>query len=336
MKYFKLFATCIIVKGYRRSSISDLERNKNYIIPNFVADFLLKENITMDVAGNLKQWIDLFVKEELGFFTRYPEYYPSLSLEWDSPEMINNAIIEADNLNEIALINLIDQLNDLNCRYIEFRFYFNIKIPLCEQILVDLHKGGVSGIVIYGKYDANDMQSVQGLLAKNNSIVNIVFHSCNEKNVNDNPRIYITNQIINSSIHCGQISQDYFSINIKTFTESNHFNTCLNKKIAIDIDGNIKNCPSMKKNYGNIKDTKLIDVIDNSCFKDYWSIKKDLIDVCKNCEFRHICIDCRAYIDEPDNMFSKPLKCGYNPYTNEWSKWNSGNSKKMVMEYYGL
>lgn len=68
MTYFKLFATCIIVKGYRRSSISDLERNKNYIIPNFVADFLLKENTTMDVADNLKQWVDLFVKEELGRF----------------------------------------------------------------------------------------------------------------------------------------------------------------------------------------------------------------------------------------------------------------------------
>ena len=336
MKYFKLFATCIIVKGFKRSSISDLERNKNYIIPNFVADFLLSGNTTIDVADNLKQWIDLFVKEELGFFTKYPEYYPDLSLEWDSPETINNAIIEADNLNEAALINLIDQLNGLSCRYIEFRFYSNINIPLCEQILIELHKGGVSGIVIYAKYDSNDMQGIQELLAKSNIILSIVFHSCNEKIINDNPRIYITNHTINSCTDCGQISQDYFSINIKTFTESNHFNTCLNKKIAIDNDGDIKNCPSMKESYGNIKDTKLLDVVDNYCFKDCWSIKKDIIEVCKDCEFRHICTDCRAYVEETWNKFSKPLKCGYNPYTNEWSEWNSDNSKKEIIAYYGL
>ncbi|HRB70845.1 MAG TPA: grasp-with-spasm system SPASM domain peptide maturase [Flavobacterium sp.] len=336
MKYFKLFATCIIVKGFKRSSISDLERNKNYIIPNFVADFLLSGNTTIDVADNLKQWIDLFVKEELGFFTKYPEYYPDLSLEWDSPETINNAIIEADNLNETTLLNIIDQLNCLSCRYIEFRFYSNINIPLCEQILIELHKGGVSGIVIYAKYDSNDMQGIQELLAKSNIILSIVFHSCNEKIINDNPRIYITNHTINSCTDCGQISQDYFSINIKTFTESNHFNTCLNKKIAIDNDGNIKNCPSMKESYGNIKDTKLLDVVDNYCFKDCWSIKKDIIEVCKDCEFRHICTDCRAYVEEPNNKFSKPLKCGYNPYTNEWSEWNSDNSKKEIIAYYGL
>ena len=29
--------------------------------------------------------------------------------------------------------------------------------------------------------------------------------------------------------------------------------------------------------------------------------------------------DERAYLTEPSNIYSKPLKCGYNPYTGEWA-----------------
>jgi len=29
--------------------------------------------------------------------------------------------------------------------------------------------------------------------------------------------------------------------------------------------------------------------------------------------------DKRAYLTEPENIYSKPLKCGYNPYTGEWA-----------------
>jgi hypothetical protein len=49
---------------------------------------------------------------------------------------------------------------------------------------------------------------------------------------------------------------------------------------------------------------------------------KDQIDVCKDCEFRHIRTDCR--IRRNDNIYSKPtLKCGYSPYTNEWEDWST-------------
>lgn len=38
------------------------------------------------------------------------------------------------------------------------------------------------------------------------------------------------------------------------------------------------------------------------------------IDTCKLCEFRYMCHDCRIYITDKDNIFSKPLKCSYDIY----------------------
>ena len=82
----------------------------------------------------------------------------------------------------------------------------------------------------------------------------------------------------------------------------------------------------MTKSYGNIRDTTLKEAIEKEGFKDMWFIHKDQIDVCKDCEFRHICTDCRAYIQDPNNIYSKPAKCSYDPYTATWGEGNPTNN----------
>lgn len=113
---------------------------------------------------------------------------------------------------------------------------------------------------------------------------------------------------VTSSDCCGIIKPEFFGINIEFFSEGNAFNTCLNRKISIDVEGNIKNCPSMKISYGNINEKQLIDISNLKKFKEIWNIKKDEIEICKNCEFRYICTDCRAFTKE-DSLYSKPSKC---------------------------
>jgi SPASM domain peptide maturase of grasp-with-spasm system len=81
----------------------------------------------------------------------------------------------------------------------------------------------------------------------------------------------------------------------------------------------------MTKSYGNIKNKKLTDVLQDESFKKIWYISKDQIKVCQDCEFRHICTDCRAYLSDKEDIFSKPAKCGYNPYTNTWEEMPSNN-----------
>ena len=82
----------------------------------------------------------------------------------------------------------------------------------------------------------------------------------------------------------------------------------------------------MTKSYGNIRDTTLHEAIEKQGFKDLWYIHKDQIEVCKDCEFRHICTDCRAYIQDPNNIYSKPAKCSYDPYTATWGEANPTNN----------
>ena len=53
----------------------------------------------------------------------------------------------------------------------------------------------------------------------------------------------------------------------------------LNKKISIDTNGNLKNCPSLLISYGNIKNTTLLAALHKKGFKEKWSINKDKIKV---------------------------------------------------------
>ena len=79
----------------------------------------------------------------------------------------------------------------------------------------------------------------------------------------------------------------------------------------------IKNCPALKTGYGQIGKDKVKKIVRDAQFMEIWKIKKNDIDVCKSCEFRFICTDCRAF-HQSDVNYLKPAKCTYDPEIGEW------------------
>ncbi len=122
---------------------------------------------------------------------------------------------------------------------------------------------------------------------------------------------------IKDETHCGMVEPYSFDVNVPLFSEAQKRNTCLYKKISIDKSGNIKNCPSMTSSFGSIDNSSLIDIVQMTEFTSYWNINKDKIQICRDCEFRYVCTDCRAYT-QGDNLLGKPAKCNYDPYTAKW------------------
>lgn len=127
---------------------------------------------------------------------------------------------------------------------------------------------------------------------------------------------------------------------LKVIEALNH-NSCFHKKTGIDIDGHIKNRPAMSRSFGNIRDTTLEEALRHKDFKRYRNLTKDGIEVCKDCEFRYICTDCRAYteqthFDQNQLDVSKPLKCDYDPYTAEWQEWSTNPLKQKAILHYGM
>jgi SPASM domain peptide maturase of grasp-with-spasm system len=247
------------------------------------------------------------------------------------PAHITNATIDVKDYDH-DYNKILNELESLDCQYLQLRVYSGRSMTYFEELLQILENRRLISIefLIQASKVINE-ESLRKLIDKYPRIHNIIVHSASENKIvhrdsSGMGNIIYLRQKIDSEAHCGMINTHYFTINLRTFSESQKHNTCLNRKISIDADGNIKNCPSMPKSYGNIRDTTLKEAIEKPGFKDVWYIHKDQIEICKDCEFRHICTDCRAYIQDPSNIYSKPAKCSYNPYTATWGDQNPTNN----------
>jgi SPASM domain peptide maturase of grasp-with-spasm system len=331
--YFRLFANCILTRGATRASVVDIQRSIVTLIPNDLYDILTEnKNKSLEqikkIYGKeneqvINDYFAFLLTNELIFFCQKKDLklFPDLDLTYINPARITNAILDFDINSHYDYKKVFLQLEELGCKNIQIRFFCITTIEHIVNLLSHLNKSLINSVELYLKYNAviDDVEYVN-ITKENLRVTNLIIHSApkNELLPNDFASIYFTTEIIKDNTHCGIISPAYFSINIKTFTEAQQHNSCLNRKISIDVNGDIKNCPSLPQSFGNIAETSLQSALLHKNFKDLWLINKDQIEVCKDCEFRYICTDCRAFITKPEDKFSKPSKCSYNPYMAEW------------------
>ena len=143
--WFRLFSDCILVNGYSESLIYDLGRHISYpISPEYVN--ILNELAVMDI-DTIKEkssfsnyeidfFINQFVNEEIGFLTSEPLSFPAIDLNWQSPYIISNAILEIDKRMNYNAQNIINQLNQLFVEAVELRFNYKASIQEVKDYLL--------------------------------------------------------------------------------------------------------------------------------------------------------------------------------------------------------
>jgi SPASM domain peptide maturase of grasp-with-spasm system len=330
-KYFHLFSCCVPVKGYKKAVICDLQRNIIQPIPVPLYDLLSEkdtseirtvEEITQIYGVKDKQLIEEYLTflyhNQFGYTTDSP--LPSLQInfdEYDETINITNAIVDFDQHSQHTLKHIIPQLSELNCFAIEIRYYHQISRERLEEDLHTVSHSTIHVAEVLVEYGSGfslekvlEIKEINPILRKitiSNSLENTVYHR-------EELTIIFTQDIICDERCCGVINEFYCIAETQLFIESVHFNSCLNKKIAVDRKGFIRNCPSMRNHYGHISVNTLSKALENENFRKLWTISKDQIEVCSDCELRYVCQDCRAYIEDEQNLYSKPLKCNYDPY----------------------
>lgn len=333
--HYKLFQNCLPVMGANRSVLCDLQQNTYELIPNTLFKILTSEthlsiqeliNKYPDNEKVIGEYFQMLFQNGYIFEydVDYPNEFPPMNMDWKSPYTINNAILDWDKNSNYNVPLVLSELNDLKCKQIQLRFYDPIKISLLQTYLKSVNDSVINGIEVYIPYIEEDQEKFIELIKKHPRITVLTFHSAPETKLIIEGQynigvVLMTKNQITDNMHCGNISPDYFTMNPRFFTESLQFNNCLNRKIGIDAKGNIKNCPTMQKSYGKVNEIKIKNIVLDKNYQKLWSIKKDDISVCKDCEFRYICLDCRAFQSSENAIRNnKPVKCSYNPYDNTW------------------
>lgn len=130
-----------------------------------------------------------------------------------------------------------------------------------------------------------------------------------------------------------------FKTSRKALEHNQRSNSCLDGKITITDTGNVLPCIFARKHVlGNVVVSSLQSIITSMAVKVMWRSTKDNVLVCKDCEFRYCCFDCRLLaetsVPNTDAFFTAPdPRCTYNPYTGEWAAGIWRLNEKGVLVY---
>ena len=116
------------------------------------------------------------------------------------------------------------------------------------------------------------------------------------------------------------------------YTESLHFNSYYNRKIFINLQGDVSAGPLCESFFGNVNEQGFDwnTVLKHKDVKEIWELSKDKISVCNNCEFRHMCVDSRVPQKHSNGTeWYHATECNYNPFI---AKWKGDEGYKTLLE----
>ncbi|HPQ35266.1 MAG TPA: grasp-with-spasm system SPASM domain peptide maturase [Tenuifilaceae bacterium] len=335
-KFFKLYGNCIPVKGYVESIICDLERCCYLPVSNKLFDVIVTNeesglsirNLKKNYNNQYNQGIDELFKyinnQGYGFFTQEPQLFPKISLEWDSPFRLTNAIVEVEKNKLQIAVESIKQITEYGCQTLELRFIDELDFKEIIKIVELISSTRTTCVYIFIKYIPNiTFEDLVGTYLSHGIVGGIILHS---SPVYEDFGSRLPSSIFGkikkiekkiSKINHENQPQPSMVLNISSFTEAYNFNLGLNRKVCINSMGDIKNYLSHEKKYGNVNDKSVSDIVSSNKFQEKWLITKDKIEVCKDCQFRYMCMD-NSDVVETKNGYKRVADCKFNPYENKW------------------
>ncbi|MEL6535386.1 MAG: grasp-with-spasm system SPASM domain peptide maturase [Bacteroidota bacterium] len=338
LEVFVLHPSCLAVAGHAAGLICDLQRGQYVQVPKTMVEVLQDhpqptwQELLDDYADEeiLKSYFDFLVVKEYGFWTDTPDAYPRKKDLWDHPSLVTNAIIDHGAESQHDYPSLIHQLDALGCEQLELRFFTAISAAALDTILQATKSADILGIqLLLQAASVTSPGWLSEICERHPRVNSITLSGATENGISmigraEHPehmlaQLIATTQVLDSHTHCGAVHPEYFSVNHSAVREALAYNSCLNRKLGIDEQGYIRNCPSMPQQFGHHREVKLAEAIARQEFQKVWGITKDQVSVCQDCEFRYICTDCRAHTVAEGDMLSKPAGCNYDPYTATWA-----------------
>jgi SPASM domain peptide maturase of grasp-with-spasm system len=329
----RLYPNCIPVEGYTNIAFCDLERQCFHVYPKskfqnpaipkdekLDMNRFVTEQATDEAIAFLKERKLIMTDETIAgnVHIKAPTFY-----KWKSPSLITNAIIELSDenklLNVTKFINVLTCLDAMLCKHLFLVIKRPVTLRRLELLIACIHKANVQSVKLAMPYRQIFYTDEFGeLIMKHEKIQFVILESSPfEKNI-ENKIYFITKKLNTYNLK----KQKQFVSNIPLFSESQLHHTYFNRKLFIGSSGEIKNAPECAIAVGNVHEISdpehLISLIKTKDFQKYWYVFKESCEVCKDCEFRHVCVDNRVPHQREDGHWYHQQECNYDPYTGKW------------------
>lgn len=330
--HFMLYANCVTVRGARRSLICDLLLHRYQLIPNRLQEILsirpipvweaLRASTKEEDQDCLRRYFVFLEQSGYGFWTRDPGDFPPLDNTYHEAASIANAVVEISIVTHPYLPSVFMQLDQAGCTAIQLVFADTHSSPsMVEDVLALCATGRLRTIEVILRDGADwNETNVRELVERYQRVASMTFtRSCFHTLERVKPLNTVIRHVLDDwdRSRCGYVTPSFFSVTLKHYNEARVANSCLNRKISVNASGSISGCPCMIDTCGSVATTPLIDALRSPALVTLAKITKDQVAVCKDCEFRLICTDCRVYRATPA-LDAKPSHCTYDPYEATW------------------
>ena len=319
----------IPVEGFLRTAVYDLQTNDYFFVPNGISEMIVNTEGS-ETIDQLMQERALFEKPAMVTAA------PISAEKYDYPSLVTNAIIEVDGKKTIS--GLLKHMEMLMCYNVQWVYKGDSKdlYQFLENSINEIQDSPIKYCEIV--FHKRDFPGVRRLLTRKRfrEMGRIFLHSaktCGYFTANDerthviyfdSDGSYATDQH-NKSIH-------FFTVNYLLYTESLHFNSYYNRKIFINLQGDVSTGPLCENFLGNIYEVGFDwnMLLKHKDVKEIWELSKCKISVCRNCEFRHMCVDSRIPQKHSNGTdWYHATECNYNPFI---AKWKGDEGYKTLLE----
>jgi len=227
LQVYKLFSNCIPVKGYNRSMIIDLQRQKFDFIPNSLYEILTEysyvnfEKLKTDYSEHIEiidQYFNLLLENEYIFETDTVEstHFPPINTEYRSPYQITNAVIDIDKNSKYKLTNIQKSFEKLGIIALQIRCYDFNSLKIKEILELFNDDSRLRFIELYIPFCENINFICKELLEKYERIYQVIVFNTPLLNQFENQNVIFTPKRIDNCTSCGVIEKN-FIINLENY-----------------------------------------------------------------------------------------------------------------------
>ena len=126
-------------------------------------------------------------------------------------------------------------------------------------------------------------------------------------------------------VQYGLLLEPSFEAHAETIAHYASGHSCLLGRIAVTELGDVLPCIFTRNHpVGNVLVSRALSpIVRGQALRQIWGATKDQVMVCRDCEYRYVCFDCRplseaAAAGKAGYLHAPYPRCTYNPYTGEW------------------
>jgi len=323
----RLYPNCIPVIGSKNIIFHDMERQafKRFPKTDFFDNTIALKIFDIDEVNgkgleilNAHQFL-MTSEESEDTQLRTTAFY-----KWKHPSKITNAIIELSSGNELicpfAFSKLMQHLDILLCKHVVLKIKSFISCNRLKEIMDVVHMSEIHSFQLVVPYELEyDTDDLGTFIMQQPKLKYMLFENApDEKNLEN--KIFFVKAVLKPG---NKKHPHQFHTNVFLFAEAQYHHAYFNRKLFIGEKGEIKNAPECEEIHGwiqTISESHQLELlIKTPAFQKLWFVNKERCEVCRDCEYRYMCLDNRVPYQHENGYWYHQQACNYDPYEGEWN-----------------